>query len=214
MAAAARGATPVSSPARPAPTAATVRYQRRNATAVTMTARYPAAAHWAGPMAGRSAGRSVSSVSTPSITAPSHTACTDTPHGPCRRSTGTASSVKAASQASASAAQATPAASVRPVPSTRTAPATTTAAASRILGRGPRPSSSGPSTPRTTGTEATATAITAGSACATPRTTATLNSTSPVAAIPASHSHSRPRGRRIGTRAARANASRSRVAAA
>lgn len=56
--------------------------------------------------------------------------------------------------------------------------------------------------------------MTAGSACATPRTTATLNSTRPVAAIPASHSHSRPRGRRTGTRAARARANRISAAAA
>ena len=57
------------------------------------------------------------------------------------------------------------------------------------------PSSSGPKTPINTGAQATATAITAGSAWATPRTTATLNSTRPLAATPASHSHSRPRGR-------------------
>lgn len=56
--------------------------------------------------------------------------------------------------------------------------------------------------------------MTAGSACATPRTTATLNSTSPVAAIPASHSHSRPRGMCTGTRAARARANSSSAAAA
>lgn len=56
--------------------------------------------------------------------------------------------------------------------------------------------------------------MTAGSACATPRTTATLNSTSPVAAIPASHSHSRPRGRWTVTRAARARPNSSSAAAA
>src|SRR6185437_1736372 len=60
----------------------------------------------------------------------------------------------------------------------------------------------------------TATAMTAGSACATPRTTATLNSTSPSAAIPVSQSHSRPRGRTIGTRPILASANRTSAAAA
>src|SRR5258706_575426 len=42
------------------------------------------------------------------MTAPIHTECTETPHAPCRPSTGTASSVNDASQASATAAQARP----------------------------------------------------------------------------------------------------------
>ena len=39
-----------------------------------------------------------------------------------------------------------------------------------------------------------ATPNTAGSACSAPRTSATLNSTSPAPATPTNHSHSAPRG--------------------
>jgi hypothetical protein len=140
--------------------------------------------------------------------APSQTECTETPHAPCRGSTGTASSVNEASQARTSAAQATPAASARPAPSTSTLPAVTTTAASRIRRLGGCPASIGPATPSSTGTNATATAIAAGWACATPRTMARLNRTSPVTAMPASHSHSRPRGRASRTPASRAAATR------
>jgi hypothetical protein len=51
----------------------------------------------------------------------------------------------------------------------------------------------------TTGTHATATAIVAGSAWPTPRITATLNRTSPVAAMAANHSQSAARGQTIFT---------------
>ena len=57
--------------------------------------------------------------STPNITVASQVACTDTPHGPCRPSTGMASRVNAASQPKTATAQATPMASVRPSPWTR-----------------------------------------------------------------------------------------------
>ena len=52
LAAAATGATPVSSPALPDPSAATAEYQSTNATAVTITARYPIATQLAGGDAG------------------------------------------------------------------------------------------------------------------------------------------------------------------
>ena len=146
------------------------------------------------------------------MTAPIQTECTETPHAPCRPSTGTASSVNDASQASATAAQARPAGVARPAPSTRTAPTVTITAASTACRRGSWPCS-GPSTLSRTGTQATATAIIAGPVCATPRTIATLNSTRPVAEMPASQSHSRPRGRRMGTRQARARISRTALAA-
>src|SRR6478752_1975961 len=137
--------------------------------------------------------------STVNASAAIHTAWTDTPQGPRRRNTGTASKVKPASQSRARTAQPTPTRSARPAPATNTLPAVTTAAATSSRRVGLRPSNSGPSTLISTGAQATATAITAGSACDTPRTTATLNSTNPVTATPQSHSHSRPRGRTMRT---------------
>ncbi len=74
------------------------------------------------------------------------------------------------------------------------------AAAATTGSRGRWPCISGPATPSRTGTQATATAIMAGWAWATPRTIATLNKTRPAADSPASKSHSRPRGRTIGMR--------------
>src|SRR3984885_440775 len=146
------------------------------------------------------------------MTAPIHTECTETPHAPCRPSTGMASSVNDASQASATPAQARPAALTRPAPSTRTAPAVTITAASTTCRRGAWRCSSGPSTLSRTGTQATATAIIAGPVCATPRTIAMLNSTRPVAEMLASQSHSRPRGRVIRAPHARARISRTTLA--
>jgi hypothetical protein len=119
-----------------------------------------------------------------------------------------ASRVNAASQPNTTAAQATPRPSVRPRPWTRAAPHVTTRAAVTPAARGRDPSSSGPITASTAGTQATATPRTAGSACRDPATSATLNRTSPVAAMPASHSHSVPRGRTSRRPVSRARTSR------
>src|SRR5438876_1813722 len=132
--------------------------------------------------------------STANITVASQVACTDTPHGPCRPSTGMASRVNAASQPKTATAQATPMASVRPNPWTRPAPHVTVRAAVTAAVRGRVPSSSGPIRASTAGTQATATPSTAGSACRDPSTSARLNTTRPVTAMPDSHSHSVPRG--------------------
>ena len=132
--------------------------------------------------------------STPNITVASQVACTDTPHGPCRPSTGMASRVNAASQPKTATAQATPMASVRPSPCTSPAPAVTTRAAATAAVCGRVPSSSGPTSASTAGTQATATPRTAGSACRDPSTSARLNTTRPVTAMPDSHSHSALRG--------------------
>ena len=105
-----------------------------------------------------------------------------------------ASRVNAASQPKTTAAQATPMASVRPSPWTRPAPQVTTSAAATRDERGRDPSSSGPITASSAGTHATATPRTAGSACLEPSTSARLNTTRPVTAMPDSHSHSAPRG--------------------
>jgi hypothetical protein len=104
--------------------------------------------------------------------------------------------VKPHSQTSATTDHTIPVASLAPVPTTSTLPAVTTTAAAATAGAGRCRWTSGPSTPRKIGAQATATAMTAGSACATPRTTAMLNTTRPLTATPASQSHSRPRGRR------------------
>jgi negative regulator of sigma E activity len=89
---------------------------------------------------------------------------TDTPHGPWRPSTGTASRVKATSQPNTTAAQAIPILSVRPRPWISPAPPVTTSAAATMAGRGRDRSSSGPATASSGGTQATATPSTAGSA--------------------------------------------------
>ncbi len=83
---------------------------------------------------------------------------------------------------------------VRPTPWTTTAPTVTTIAAASRDGRGREPSSSGPITASSAGTQAIATPSAAGSAYRDPSTSATLNSTRPVAATPSSQSHSGPRG--------------------
>src|SRR5690349_18490004 len=129
------------------------------------------------------------------MTVASQVACTETPYGPCLLRTGMASRVNAASQPKTTTAQATPAASARPRPWTRPAPPVTTSAAAMALAWGRLPSRSGPMIASTAGTQATATPRTAGSACLEPSTRARLNRTRPVTAMPASHSHSVPRGR-------------------
>src|SRR5690348_8036928 len=106
-----------------------------------------------------------------------------------------ASRVNAASQPKTTTAQATPVASARPRPCTRPAPQVTTSAAAMALAWGRLPSRNGPTIASTAGTQATATPRTAGSACLEPSTRARLNRTRPVTPIPASHSHSVPRGR-------------------
>ena len=70
-----------------------------------------------------------------------------------------------------------------------TAAPATTAAEGRV------PPTSGPARASTSGTAATATPMTAGSACAVPRTTPMLKITNPVSAMPPSHAHSHPCGR-------------------
>ena len=125
-----------------------------------------------------------------------------------------ASRVNAASQPKTTTAQATPTASVRPTPCTRAAPQVTTRAAATPMRRGREPSSSGPITASTAGTQATATPSTAGSACRDPSTRATLNTTRPVTAIPHSQSHSVPRGMLSRRPVIRASTTRSRQAAA
>src|SRR5689334_21010723 len=129
------------------------------------------------------------------MTVASQVACTETPHGPCLLRTGMASRVNAASQPKTTTAQATPVASARPRPWTRPAPQVTTSAAAMALAWGRLPSRSGPMIASTAGTQATATARAAGLACLEPSTRARLNRTRPVTPIPASHSHSVPRGR-------------------
>jgi len=124
-----------------------------------------------------------------------------------------ASKVKAASQPNTTTAHATPRPSVRPRPWTRAAPQVTTSAAATRTARGRDPSSNGPITASSAGTQATATPRTAGSACRDPATSATLNSTSPVAAMPVSHSHSVPRGMTSRRPVSRARTSRIRHAA-
>jgi len=158
-------------------------------------------------------GPSLIAPSTPNITVASQVACTDTPHGPCRPSTGMASKVNAASQPKTATAQATPMASVRPNPWTRPAPAVTTRAAATAAVRGRVPSSKGPIRASTAGTQATATPRTAGSACRDPSTSARLNTTRPVTAMPDSHSHSVFRGHMIRRPVSRARATSSRQAA-
>ena len=150
--------------------------------------------------------------STPNITVASQVACTDTPHGPCRPSTGMASRVNAASQPKTATAQATPMASVRPSPCTRPAPHVTTSAAATAAVRGRVPSSSGPISASTAGTQATATPRTAGSAWRDPWTSARLNTTRPVTPMPDSHSHSALRGLASRRPVSRASATRIRQA--
>ncbi len=123
-----------------------------------------------------------------------------------------ASKVNAASQPKTTAAQATPTASVRPSPCTRPAPQVTTSAAATGAERGRDPSSSGPITASSAGTQATATPRTAGSACLDPCTSATLNTTRPVTLMPDSHSHSAPRGLLSRRPVSRASATSSRQA--
>ena len=125
-----------------------------------------------------------------------------------------ASRVKAASQPNTTTAQATPTPSVRPRPWTSAAPQVTTRAAATPPARGRDPSSRGPITASSEGTQATATPRTAGSACRDPATSATLNSTRPVAAMPDSHSHSAPRGMTSRRPVSRARASKIRHATA
>ena len=196
IAAAAIGATPVSNPARPEPIDCTHEYQRMNATAVTATARYPIASTSPRSKVVAAETPSMRSARTANITAAIQVAWTDTPTGPCLPSTGTASSVNPASHANTVTAHASPIASARPKPSTTTAPALTTTAAANTRARGLRPSSSGPMAANATGTQATPTASTAGSAWRDPCTSATLNTTRPLTATPLNHSHSVPRGRR------------------
>ncbi|HYX60824.1 MAG TPA: hypothetical protein VE888_17655 [Streptosporangiaceae bacterium] len=124
-----------------------------------------------------------------------------------------ASKVNAASQPKTATAQATPMASVRPNPWTRPAPAVTTRAAATAAACGRVPSSSGPIRASTAGTQATATPRTAGSACRDPSTSARLNTTRPVTAMPDSHSHSVVRGHVIRRPVSRARATSSRQAA-
>src|ERR1700726_2425109 len=113
------------------------------------------------------------------MTAAIQVVCTDTPHGPCRPRTGMASRVNAASQPNTTTAQATPGPSVRPRPWTRAAPHVTTRAAVTPAARGRDPSSSGPITASTAGTQATATPRTAGSACRDPGPTGDLKQNPP-----------------------------------
>src|ERR1700689_5356617 len=160
------------------------------------------------------AGPSRVSPRTAKITAAIQVACTDTPHGPCRVRTGRASRVNAASQPRTTTAQTTPRASVRATPWTRAAPPVTTRAAATRYGRGREPSSSGPITASSAGTLATATPSTAGSAGSEPCTSAMLNTTRPVTAIPDSQSHSAPRGQLSRRPVIRASRTRSRHAAA
>lgn len=164
MAAAATGATPVNSPARPEPIDFTHEYHRMNATAVTATARYPIASRAPRSKVVAAETPSKRSARTENVTAAIHVAWTDTPSGPCLPSTGTASSVKPASHTNTVTAHASPIASARPKPSTTTAPALTKTAAHNTRTRGLRPSSSGPMAASATGTHATPTASTAGSA--------------------------------------------------
>src|SRR5438067_8093531 len=103
-------------------------------------------------------------------------------------------------------------ASVRPNPWTRPAPAVTTRAAATAAVRGRVPSSSGPTSASTAGTQATATPSTAGSACRDPSTSARLNTTRPVTPMPDSHSHSVLRGLWMGRPVTRASATRIRQA--
>ena len=166
------------------------------------------------PRRAAAAGPSCTTAIPAKITAASQVACTDTPHGPCRGRTGMASRVNAASQAKTTTAQATPMASVRPRPWTRAAPQVTTSAAATRPARGLEFSSSGPITASSEGTQATATPRTAGSACREPATSARLNSTRPITAIPASHSHSAPRGLTSRRPVSRARATRIRQAMA
>jgi|HubBroStandDraft_6_1064221.scaffolds.fasta_scaffold182237_2 hypothetical protein len=148
------------------------------------------------------------------MTAAIQVACTETPHGPCRVRTGMASRVNPASQPKTTTAQTMPRASVRPTPWTRAAPPVTTRAAATRYGRGREPSSSGPITASSEGTLATATPSTAGSARVDPSTSAMLNTTRPVTAIPDSQSHSAPRGRLSRRPVTRASRTSSRQAAA
>jgi hypothetical protein len=160
------------------------------------------------------AGPSCTSPRPAKITAAIQVVCTDTPHGPCRPSTGMASRVNPVSQPSTTAAQATPAASVRPTPCTRAAPQVTVNAAASTARFGRDPSRSGPSTASRGGTQATATPSMAGSACREPSTRPTLNNTSPVTVTPVSQSHSAPRGQTSLRPASRAKPTSSKQAAA
>ncbi|HEX3783705.1 MAG TPA: hypothetical protein VHX38_28925 [Pseudonocardiaceae bacterium] len=90
----------------------------------------------------------------------------------------------------------------------------TITAATTTMAEGRPPEISGPTTASSNGTEATAMPITAGSACASPCTTAMLNNTRPLPATPASHSHSTPRGPRIGRLASRQNTNSNTAASA
>src|ERR1700726_3026822 len=86
--AAATGAIPVIRPARPGPRAATAEYHRTNAATVTRTARYDTARRSDAVSRAAAAGPSAVTPSTANITAPSHTAWTETPQAPWRASRG------------------------------------------------------------------------------------------------------------------------------
>lgn len=146
------------------------------------------------------------------MTAASQVVCTDTPQGPCRARTGTASRVNPASQHSTTTAQMRPVPSLCPTPVTSAAPPVTSTAATSTTGLGRCRSSSGPTTARISGTQATATPSTAGSAWADPWTNAILKTTNPVRATPSSHPHSTPRGATTRLPSARAKPSSSRQA--
>src|SRR5690606_2131172 len=201
-ASAATGSRPARRPARAGPIAASPEYHRRNATAVTTTARKPSAASSPASGTARKGRPARCCAARPSAaswgTASTH-AYAETRSAPSVGRSGTARSEKHTSHASAPSASTTPTASPEPPPSTTTTPAVTTTAAASVRAATRRARSAADAA-STTGEAPTTAPTSDGSVRAALSTTRTLKPTRPVAARAASRSSARGDGTTQGAR--------------